>query len=85
MDKVYYLQPNVISYYLYIRDLTKEQEAYIRQIYKDFERLPEDSDGYQFKIFAHSHQNYYNKDFEKVMDYLSREGFDREGGCDYCG
>jgi hypothetical protein len=48
--------------------LTKEQKAYIHEIYNDFERLPEDSDGYQFRSFAHSHKNYYNNEFEKVME-----------------
>ena len=84
-DKYYYLEPDVISYTLSIGYLTEEQEAYIRQIYKDFKRQPIDPyNNCQYEIFAKADDGYFNKDFEKVLIYLQQQGFEKEGGCNYC-
>ena len=42
IEKIFYLRPIVSSYELTISDLTKEQEEYIRQFYKDFKENPLD-------------------------------------------
>ena len=85
IEKIFYLRPIVSSYELTISDLTKEQEEYIRQFYKDFKKQPLDKcDNTTYKIVDESEDNYFNEKFEKVIKYLYQQGYDNEGGCDYC-
>ena len=85
IEKIFYLRPIVSSYELTISDLTKEQEEYIRQFYKDFKRQPLDEcDNTTYKIVDESEHNYFNEKFKKVIKYLYQQGYSNEAGCDYC-
>ena len=85
MEKFFYLTPIVSSYNLSISDLTKEQEEYIRQFYKDFKRQPLDEcDNTTYEIVDESKDYFFNEKFEKVIKYLYQQGFSNESSCRYC-
>lgn len=85
MEKIFYIVPEIISYNLYISDMTDEQEAYIKKFYKDLKRQPIDECyNTQYEIFDKSDDCCVSDKLADVIKYLYKEGFDNNSSCNYC-